>query len=364
MTALAMIVAVLMAGRIFGRFGAILAIVAMFPPSLIAAIGDGRNFTTSGLANELSDFLQGYLYVQKQLGRIVLQLSADFCFLFVAIGVGLDHMGWGRRVSAVSSRSLTHNAKRRVAPLSELLSRRVFTASFALAIILYLYGDFEPVIVGGMEAVILIGTGAALYLVCCIATGFLGSEGEGASGMRSKVSQAALGVTQFAALVAATTALVFGLAGQVIAGLVWLLGRGSLALGGVATPLFFTAVAFLAVLFAFRSRSARTAGKLRAVFSVLPLVTLNWLMIVEGLSPGLSAFYGVLVFLLCLLGWRLVCDGPQDRSAAVTLRHYLGQDLALFCVSTARFMTGFALVAAVYWLLALWWFTVTGLKIL
>jgi hypothetical protein len=317
------------------------------------------SFTVPALRAELTDFLKGLIYLYRHFGSVALQLSTNFFFLFVAIGVGLDHMGWGQKIAGASAQVLNRYARQRADFISEVLAQRTFAASFTLAMVVYFYGEIGRTVVSGPKAMGLLGIGAGLYLTCFLVIALLGGERDGVFPMRFRILRRIVGALHWSALVSVTAAVIFGMVGQIIEGLG---PPGSLSIGGIAAPLTFVAFALLACVFAFRSQSTPGTRPLRLAFAALPVLTVNWLMIVEGFSPGFAAWWSVLVLFLCILGWRTMGTRSDRRFAAAS--RLLTIDMPGLCISTARFMTGVALVAAFYCLIALWWFVVLGTRIM
>ena len=350
--AIALVMMVLLAGRIFGRLGAIAALLIVFPPSTLAQHWDSLSFTVAGVGAAASTFLKAQLVFLKTFGWVTLAASAAYFFLFVSVGASLDYMGLGNRLSAASAQFLNRGRLQEAARLSGFLSGRVFAAAFTLAMFVGHFGDPEWDLIGGHEALVLFATGASLYLATYLLGALPGWNQDGISKRVPRLGSQARALLHWMALVFVVTAVLFGLVGQAMEALV---AQIPLAFGGVEASLVLMGLAVLTAGFAVLVKAKSAATVLRVLCAALPVLTFHWLVVAEGVSPVTAALFAVVSVVFCLLGLQLVDAAAEGRRVLVAIGGYVKEDLPALCVSTARWMAGVALIAAAFWPILNWW---------
>lgn len=333
--------------RVFGWLGAVfltLVVLAHLSPALQGA-------PAPAALQGLDAFLNLHWFTTESAFGVLLGISVSSTFLLVVLGVALDVVGCGRRLSQFALCPLPNDVEK-----ERLAERHPFARRFwALTLLLF----FFPLMGGaGFDHrgfIEHIRYFAWPIFFCLIAYGVFLTFAWG-------VSRVWKGRWGGAVLSVAVGGMLFGFA-QLLALLLSVFLADVLQGRTFGVPRFGDPAVwlFIALLFSFLvtylARSSADAAKRKtwlAVLVILPFVVFFLAASIEWISPGLSAFYAVIMMLAALAERHLVVERDTGSSTLVACRSFVSLYLLPLGYGTARVMLRVAILAALYGMAVPW----------
>ncbi len=334
-------------GRVFGWLAAIVVAVLAFLGPLLNVLGLVK-------PQGVSELLALHWYTTESVFGISLGLTVSFGFLFFMLGSGLDVLGMGRPIARYVLRPLPQDAFTQQQAHEHPFARRIW----ALALLFFVFSAvniYEPLDIYSLESVAVIALYLvqyfAVYAVClgfAWACSWMSPSRWRQLGMSIAIGGMLLGTAM--GLDLALRLIVHGGFHELSAMVqVWRRVAGPwlwiVLLGALSLPL-----AALAA----RAVDSGRRQRWTACLATLPFVLLFWDMAVVGLSPGLSAFYAVVLMLLVMAELCLVEMHRAKRRLADAPRVFAESFFVPLCYGTARVALRAAILAAAYGMIFPW----------
>ena len=339
------------AARVFGWLGAVVVALLAFQGFLLAVLGETRS-------DSLQTIIGKHWLTTESIFGIPLGVWGELGFLFVVLGVGLDILDAKRPVVRWTLRPLPQSANPSDQAAGHPFARRFWALSFLLIVNLlvgsWFYDDVDPVdalfaVAGSAVA------NAAIYVVSlAIAWAALKVDSEGwrRRGVWLGVGGMLLAVAQFTILIVAVALAI------VFQGIAALLPEGLHRIGSSWWLLLWVVASLPLAAALLRATTTFRQSVFRAGLALLPVTLLFWGLMVQRLSPSLSAFYAVLLLAVVLVeDWGT----RRYRVEGVTLS---GNYVYPLCHGVARVMVRVVVIAAAYGMFiayAWYWVPVLGL---
>lgn len=333
--------------RVFGWLGAVfltLVVLAHLSPALQGA--------PAPLALQgLDAFLNLHWFTTESAFGALLGISVILAFLLVMLGVALDVVGCGQPLSRLALRLLPRNVER-----EQLVDHHPFARRFwALTLLLFVLPLVSGIGFDQQNFIERIQYIAQPVFICLlIYCAFLGI-----AWVISRVGKGRWGGAIFSVAVGG---MLFGFA-LLLAFVLSVFQinvhqRQALSLRGFGGPAGWLLIGLLfSFLVTYLARSSVDAAKRKiwlAVLMTLPFVVLFLEMYIERISPGLSAFYAVIMMLCALAERHVVMQRDTGSSTLAACGSFVSLYLLPLGYGTARVMLRVAILVALYGMAVPW----------